>query len=165
MEALYFLNPWLRVIHIVAAGLWVGIGFAAAVMIIPAQQIAGTAGITFTRALYGQTPYGRIFAILGGATVLAGLLLYATGSHTHFSNLGNAVLGIGAVAGFAAAGHGGAAVGKQSEQYHQAALAVEGDAKNETLMQEVGAKLKRSAMTSLIMMLVALVLMSSARYL
>jgi uncharacterized membrane protein len=166
MEALYFLNPYLRVIHIVAAVLWVGVAFTATLMIVPAQQIAGQSAVAFTKALYGQTPFGRVFAITGGLTVLAGLLLYATGSNLHFTNLGNAVLGIGAVAGIAAAGHG-SAVGKYSEEYHQAALAVDQDekAENITLMTEKLAKLKRNSTISLIMVIVALVFMSSARYL
>jgi hypothetical protein len=166
MEALYFLNPWLRVIHIVAAVLWVGVAFTSTLMIVPAQQYAGQAAVAFTRALYGQTIFGRIFAITGGLTVLAGLLLYATGSNLHFSNTGNIVLGIGALAGIAAAGHG-SAVGKYSEEYHQAAVAVGQDEKKENLvaMDEKLAKLKRNSTISLIMVMVALVFMASARYL
>lgn len=163
MEALYFLNPYLRVIHIVAATLWAGLAFAVAIYVVPAQLSAGRGGAAFIKALYGETSFGRIFAIVGGATVLAGLLLYATGSHTHFSSLGNAVLGIGAVAGLAAAGHG-SAVGKYAELYHDAIVKNDGDAANNGI-EAVGEKLRRNARISLGIVMVALVLMSSARYL
>jgi len=163
MEPIAFINAFLRVIHILAGALWTGLAFAVAIYVVPAQLSAGRGGLAFIKALYGETTFGRIFAIVGGATVLAGLLLYATGSADRFSNLGNAVLGIGAAAGIAAAGHG-SAVGKYAAQYHDALVKNDGDTANGSI-EAIGDKLRRNTRISFGIIMVALFLMASARYL
>lgn len=161
-----FINAALRVVHIVAAALWVGMSFTYTLFIIPAQRYAGAAGAALTVALNNRTAIARAFPAASITTVIAGILLYVTGSSNHFSSLGNAVLGLGAVAGLAAAGHG-SGLGAVADRYAQASAAVIADASsdNVTRLSEINARLSRSAMVSLGLSAVALVLMASARYL
>ncbi len=92
----------LRLIHIAAAFAWVGLSMALAVYVLPTATIIGESGLRFFKALYTRTPFSMAIAATSGVTVLAGILLYLFGASSHYSSLGNIVLGIGALAGLAA---------------------------------------------------------------
>ena len=101
--------------------------------------------------------------MVSGLTTLAGILLYLFGnSASHFSQAGNMVLGIGALAGLIATIHGGAMTGRATNAL-SAALAKEGTPLPE--LNELAAKLLSHARLSLALMIIALVGMGSARYL
>src|SRR5437016_2135971 len=100
----------LRLLHIVLAFTWFGLGMVMTLYIGPTAAASGETGVRFLKALYTHTPIARIVPMVAGLTTLAGILLYLFGSvSTHFSTTGNIVLGIGAVAGILATAHSGAA--------------------------------------------------------
>jgi hypothetical protein len=161
----------LRLIHILAAVAWFGLGFAAAFYIGPAVGAAGDSGPRFLKALFNSTSFGRIFAILGGVTVLAGILLYITGSANHFSQTGNIVLGIGAAFGILTAAHGGVSTGRVTQQLAaeiQKSVPDGGgpiSAEAQATLRQLGAKMTSDSRISFVLMLIALIGMGSARYL
>jgi hypothetical protein len=160
----------LRLIHIVAAVSWFGMALVTFAFLIPAERLAGESGLRFMKAFYTGTPMARAFPIAAVTATLAGILLYITGSASHFSQTGNIVLGIGAVAGILAAGHGGAATGRYTGEY-VAALAQNLGDKNDPLTGEqiaaisaIRDKYVLHVRISFLLMTVALIFMASARY-
>jgi len=118
-----------------------------------------------------RTPFPTVIAATSGLTTLFGILLYViSNSANYFSTTGNIVLGIGAVAGLAATIHGGAVVGRATGKFGAAltqhvpdsgSIAVDSLATLRTLAMDMGSH----ARVSLILMIVALIGMGSARYL
>jgi uncharacterized membrane protein len=153
----------LRLLHIVSAFVWVGLGAALTFYVAPAAVAAGDSGFRFLKSLFLNTAFARVIPIVSGVTTLAGILLYLVGnSALHFSQTGNMVLGIGAVAGFIATVHGGAMTGRAT-RILGAALAKDGTPLGE--LNDLAAKLLSHARVSMALMIIALVGMSSARYL
>jgi hypothetical protein len=98
------------------------------------------------------------------------VLLYLTGSINHFTTTGNIVLGIGAVAGLGAFGHGSMALGPRTGKLTvQLSTALpDGGAVDATQLSALGADLaayQRQARVSVALSVVALVGMGLARYL
>jgi uncharacterized membrane protein len=160
----------LRLVHIVAALAWVGAGLVQVTMINPAVAAAGDSGLRFTKSLNTVRAYRMVFPVAGGVTVLAGILLYLTGSASHFSQLGNIVLGIGALAGIAAAVHGAAITSKATvelstliDKYVPASGPIPADGLAEIRAAE--ARLVTHTRVSFLLMVIALIGMGSARYL
>ncbi len=160
----------IRLIHIVTAFAWVGLGMVLTVYILPAATGVGESGLRFLKALLTRTPFMRAFPAVSGVTVLAGILMYLLGSSSHFSSTGNIVLGIGALAGIAAGIHGGAVVGPESRTFAQAlerqvpdGQPVPADALSALTASERA--LAAHARISLILTIIALIGMASARYL
>ncbi len=161
----------LRLIHIVAAFVWVGLGIAATFYVIPAAQKSGESGLRFFKSLLNNTNFGTMFAVVSGLTTLAGILLYIfADSASRFSTTGNMVLGIGALAGLIATIHGGAVVGRNTRVLDaELAESIPDDqaipADTLTKINGMVAQLASHSRISLVLMIVALVFMSSARYL
>lgn len=161
----------LRLIHIVAAFSWFGLGSAMFFYIGPAAAASGESGVRFIKSLLTNTRFPMAFPISAGVTVLAGILLYVPGgASNHFTQLGNIVLGIGALAGLAAAVHGGAVTGRATAAYGAALNQYVVD--NQPISAEGGAALRESAMKvaehtriSFLLTVIALLAMASARYL
>lgn len=161
----------LRLIHILAAFLWFGLAVTQTLFIMPASAKAGESGMRFLKSIFANTPVVMAIPVVAGLTTLAGLLLYATGSHNEFTTLGNIVLGIGALAGLAATIHGGAVTGRATkalaaglEEYVPAKHdAVTAEAM--TTLNELTAKLDEHSRISLILMAIALIGMGLARHL
>lgn len=161
----------LRLLHIVSAFLWVGIGVTQTFFILPAASKSGESGMRYLKSIVKNTPLVMAYPTVAGLTTLAGLILYATGSHNNFSTTGNIVLGIGALSGLAATIHGGAVTGRATKALAAAleahvpessgAIAAEAM----TTLNGLVAKLDEHSRISLIMMVVALLGMGSARYL
>ena len=104
----------LRLLHIIAAFVWIALGLTQVLFVGPAVGKSGESGLRFLKALLTKTAFPMAFPIAAGLTVLAGILLYfVSNSASHFSTTGNIVLGIGAASGLLAAGHGGAVVGSR----------------------------------------------------
>lgn len=170
MEVSLLIVAVLRLLHIAAAFFWFGLGAAFALGIGPTLVRSGEAGMRFVKMLLAATPIGSMLGLTAILTTLAGILLYATGSPSRFTTLGNIVLGIGAVFGLLAAAHGGTATERATKAYTEALdqYVVEGQpipAEGAAVLQERGAKLARHARISFYIMLVALIGMASARYL
>jgi uncharacterized membrane protein len=160
----------LRLIHILAAVAWVGVGLTQVIIIGPAMAAAGDSGLRFAKALGNVPAYRMVFSVAGGLTVLAGILLYLTGSASRFSQLGNIVLGIGALAGIAAAVHGGAVTGRSAQALGQLIATTVPD--SGAIPADALAKIRAAAAeqathtrVSFILMLIALIGMGTARYL
>lgn len=157
----------LRLLHIVAAFVWVGLGLSMTLMVAPAVREAGESGLRFMKVLLNASSANYI-AIAAMTTVIAGLLLYATGSASRLDSTQNAVLGIGALAGILAAAHGGAATGKVSKQMAEALsthLTADGlSPAGRPVLAELGAKMATHSRISLILMIIALLGMGMARY-
>jgi hypothetical protein len=162
----------LRLLHIVAAFAWVGIGITTALYIAPAAAAAGDSGLRFMKALFTRTSLPMIFPAASGLTTLAGILLYLTGNPMRiFTQTGNIVLGIGALAGLLATIHGGAVTGRSTRALVQALtqhvpdgnqpIAADGLA----VLRERGTELGTHSRLSLVLMIIALIGMASARYL
>lgn len=161
----------LRLLHIVTAFAWVGLGAALTFYIAPAALAAGESGPRFLKTLFTRTSFARIFAMVAGLTTLAGILLYLVAdSASRFTSIGNMVLGIGAVAGLAATIHGGAVVGRSTRALGEALNqhVSEGQpipASAMSTITDLATKLLSHARVSLALMIIALVCMGSARYL
>lgn len=153
----------LRLIHIVSAFVWVGLGATLTLYIAPAAVAAGETGFRYLKSLLTQTAFARIIPMVSGLTTLAGILLYLFGnSASHFSQAGNMVLGIGALAGLIATIYDGAMTGRATNALG-AALTKDGTPLAQ--LNDLAAKLLSHARISLVLMIIALVGMGSARYL
>lgn len=162
----------LRLLHIVAAMTWFGLGAASFFYISPASIAAGEGGLRFLKALFTRTNFSSIFAAAGGLTVLAGILLYLVGNAaSHFTQTGNIVLGIGAVFGILAVIHGGASTGRTTKALAEAinqyvpdgAQPIAADAL--PILRQHAEKMLTDSRVSFVLMLIALIGMGSARYL
>lgn len=162
----------LRLIHIVSGVAWVGLGAVTVFYVAPAAATAGESGLRFMKTLLTRTPYPRAFPMFAGLTMLAGILLYLVGnSASHFTQTGNIVLGIGALAGIAAGIHGGAVTGRATRALGEAlvqhvpdgAQSIPSDAM--TTLNDLSAKLLSHSRVSMVLMLIAVIGMASARYL
>jgi uncharacterized membrane protein len=160
----------LRLIHIVAAVVWVGAGATQLFVLSPAFAAAGETGLRFSKVLGSIPAFRMLFPVGAGITMLAGILLYLTGSASHFSQTGNIVLGIGALAGLAAGIHGGAITGRSSAKLGElinryvtdsGAIAAEGL----TTIREEAMRQATHVRVSFVLMVIALIAMGSARYL
>jgi hypothetical protein len=162
----------LRLLHIVAALGWVGMGLTLSVFVANAERLTpGDSAFRFAKHLFNDTPITRAIPISALLTTVCGLLLYSPlgNAFKYFSSTGNIVLGIGAAAGLLAFGHGfgtGAATGRYAK-----ALAdniKDGQsvpAETLTMLAETRERVQRSALMSLLLMVIALIGMSLARYL
>jgi hypothetical protein len=158
----------LRLIHIVAAFAWFGIGSTLAFYVAPSALEAGESGMRFLRSMFLNTSVVKAFPITGGITMLAGILLYLTGDPSrNFTTTGNIVLGIGALAGIAAGIHGGAATGRANNTL-LASLKSAGDQPSGETLTSLRAQAQQLLMHSRVsfaLMAIALIGMASARYL
>jgi hypothetical protein len=162
----------LRLLHILAAFLWIGLSVTLVLFVAPAAAKAGASGLRFMKSLLTNTSLSTAIAAASGLTVLAGILLYLVGnSASHFSTAGNIVLGIGAVLGILASLHGGMATGRASSSMGEALVQYVPDGDQPippeglAILGERAAKLAVHTRISLVLMIVALVCMGSARYL
>jgi hypothetical protein len=163
----------LRLTHIVAAFAWIGLGATFAFFVMPAAIRSGDNGLRFLKTLFTTTPFERLFPMMAGITMLAGLLLYSPlgNAWTHFSSTGNMVLGIGAAAGILAGIHGGAVTGRKTsalskslvEQVPDAGKSMDASAVS-SLRTQVE-HLVTDARISFVLMVIALIGMGTARYL
>lgn len=162
----------LRLIHIVAAFVWFGVGAATLFYVAPAVAVAGESGLRYMKALITRTPYARTFPIAAGVTMLAGILLYLVPDiGSRFSTTGNIVLGIGALAGILAGIHGGAKTGRATRELGEALVQYVPDGNGSipadglTVLRERAQTLASDSRVSFVLMAIALLGMALARYL
>lgn len=157
-----------RALHIVAALLWVGWGLSATFILGGMLQKLGAQAGLVTKAWYLYTPFLRVVPISAIVTVLAGIYLYArreAGTLVMGSTNQQIILGIGAVFGLLAWGHG-AAIGSMSGKYVKLSQEAGDNPKDEqkAQMQELGQKLARNGRISAALMVIALTFMVLPRY-
>lgn len=159
----------LRIAHIFAGIVWVGVGFTLAMYFKPVFDAAGIDSRKFMRALYTKTAFDKLMPIVSMITTLAGIILYGlimSFNSSFASSSQGIVLGIGALAGLAAAGHGGAVLGRRGAEY-QSLVKEAGDTPTgaqQQQMVEMEDFLLKHARISMWMMVVAVVGMAGARY-
>ena len=109
------LFPWVRVLHILLAALWLGAGALLTLYVLPTLRWLGPAGQATLRSLE-QRGLSRFMAANGGLTILSGLWLYWTltaGFDAHLvGSPTGLVFGVGGVAGILAGIIGGAVIGR-----------------------------------------------------
>lgn len=161
----------LRLLHIVAAFVWFGLGTVMTLYIVPAAQAADDNGSHYLKSLFTNTRIAMAFPVAAGLTTLAGILLYLTGDvGNNFSNTGRIVLAIGALSGLAAAIHGGA-VSQRSTRALVSTLTQHVTrnqpitAEGLTALRTVLTKISTDTQISFVLMVIALIGMGSARYL
>lgn len=154
----------LRSAHIITGALWVGFGIVTLIAVNPIIRNSDY-GHQFARDFYAHGAFSKVIPWLAISTTVAGLILYAPigtlGLAQQLGGIGHGVLGIGALAGLAAFGHG-IAVGSITGKYKKM---VTGEV--ETTEDEINAqedKLVRNARISAYITFVAITFMSLARY-
>jgi uncharacterized membrane protein len=153
----------LRLIHIIAAFIWVGTGFYSVVILYPALAEVGADASKITAALAKGRAFRLAFPVSAGITVLAGILLYIKpGESAIFTSAGWMSISIGALAGLAAIIHGGAVLGRATIRY--VTLATSGNAQPGELASTL-AYIQLHGRISLALLAIAVLGMESARYL
>ncbi len=160
----------LRLLHIASAVSWIALGGMLTLYIAPAAVNAGESGYRYLKTLFSKTGIVRAVPMAAGLTTLAGILLYiVSNSALYFSQVGNMVLGIGAAAGLIATIHGGALTGRATTALSKALDTVSDNqavpAAKITELNGLSTSLLGHARISLVLMIIALVCMGSARYL
>lgn len=109
------LFPWLRMLHILFAALWLGAGALLTLYLLPALRQLGPAGGPTLQTLE-RRGLPRFMAAIGGLTVLSGLGLY-WGLTAGFNSAAvesptGLVFGLGGLAGLLAAAIGGGVIAR-----------------------------------------------------
>jgi hypothetical protein len=148
----------------------VGVAFTQVFLLAPSLAAAGESGLRFVKVMNAQPISRMLFPVSAGLTMLAGILLYLIGNaSSHFSQTGNIVLGIGAIAGLAAGIHGGAITGRSAAALGEAVNQYVTDqgiaAEGLQIIRQRAADLASHTRLSFILMVIALVGMGAARYL
>jgi uncharacterized membrane protein len=159
-----YVSVVLRFLHIILGVIWVGAGVTTAWILHPlATKLQGENGSQIIRAWYSKSRFNQVMPIAAIGTTLAGIILWglhADGSQLEgFSKTGSMVMGIGALFGILAFGHG-IGLGRMSGKY--ADMVNSGEASEDEL-NEMEAKLARNGNISVILTLIAVACMSSAR--
>ncbi len=164
----------LRILHIGAGILWVGFAVFMLYFGSPAARSMQDRGLRYTHALLSVTPFSTVMSTVALVTVIAGFLLYLRVSGTFNSawltSPGGIVLTIGSVAGLLAAGHGftgirGALLNQKA--IVNAVIAQSGPPTPEQAaqLQAAGQRMGRNSQIGVILMIIAVLGMASARYL
>lgn len=159
-----------RFLHIFAAMVWVGAGLTAVLVLHPLANQLGSRGSEYLRAWYGKSFFSKLMPVAAITTTAAGLFLYARlfngGLVGALSQTGTTVLSVGALAGLLAFGHG-IGIGRATDRY-AAFVAQVGDnptGEQHAQLTKMEASLGRHGMISLVLTIIAVVGMSTARYL
>lgn len=162
----------LRMAHIVFGMLWVGLAIASVVVFHPlAKQFFPNekGGNRLLMHLYSKSMLPKLFPVAAIVTTVAGLYitgrLFAASGGAWLNSTAMGVLYLGMLVGLLAFGHG-IGLGTLTAKYAKAARAALADGPTEETgnLVELEGRLDRSSRISLVLTLVALIAMSSARY-
>lgn len=165
----------LRMLHIVFGMLWVGIAIANVVVFHPLARRffpESNGGNRLLMRLYSESAMPKLFPIAAIITTVAGLyitgrLFVVRGGPWLPTSLGMNVLYFGMIVGLLAFGHG-LALGALTAKYARASrevLAADGPTPDQaSTLENLEGRLDRSGRISVVLTLVALIAMSSARY-
>ena len=160
----------LRIAHIVSGILWAGGALALTLFVAPTMSATGDAGKQFAGHLIGKTRFSVYMTVTGLTTVLAGSVLYGIDSNWFQSAWMKTPTGIGFGIG-AAAGIAAFIYGYMLGNANMALAALGAQIKGQPTPEQMSALqslLKRQKTASngnMIFMLIAIVMMASARLL
>jgi len=161
----------LRTLHIIFGVLWFGYAALLAWVMIPAANNSDS-GLEMLKTFYTKTNFNVWMPVVAIGTTLAGLIMWPMRTDggmdlLAFGATGDIVMAIGALFGLLAFGHGAGATGRFSDKFAKAAEAYDAapsDA-NQQAMMESKDKMVLHGNISVWLTFIALVCMSSARYL
>lgn len=163
----------LRIIHILAGILWVGVGFFYVAVMMPSLKQTGKGAYPLFLAVSNNRVGKMLLPATALLTTVAGLLLYERVSGRfdadYMKSTQGVVLSIGALAGLGAFGHGGAVLGRATDKLVQKVTQLEGQSEPPPADQQAEINtlmdyLAKHANISLGLMIVAVLGMASARY-
>lgn len=163
----------LRLVHIFAGILWAGAGFFLLLVLMPAMNAMGQEGIRFRQGFIVKSRFNTVMPIASLLTTLAGVLLFVRVSD-HFnsdwlSSDSGIVLSIGSLAGWLAFGHGITTTGAAFKKSAALLKTIEAQGTPPTesqvaQLQALGRKSIRHGRISVLLLIIAIVGMSAARY-
>lgn len=162
-----------RLFHIFAGIAWVGGGFFMILVLVPAINKMGDEAQTVISTETFQRRFNRMMAISALLTTLFGLALYGEVSDGFnadwLSSDSGIVLTIGSVAGLFAFGHGAGALGPINDKIAKLGATIRDQgspptAEQRSELQALQAKSVRQAQISMVLLVIAVVGMSAARY-
>lgn len=154
-----------RVIHVLAAVVWVGGGVFALLIVGPSVRAAGEAGQKFMAAVAKRGGPARLMGPAGITTILSGILVYWQYEYWQepFLDAPRSVLTVGALLGFLVLAVG-MSVGMPMQRRMQALAAQVGPGgptpEQKANLDRHGARLSRFGIASTWLLVVALVLMA-----
>jgi uncharacterized membrane protein len=155
------LFPWVRMLHILFAALWLGSAAFLTLYLLPALRQLGPAGSATLRSL-DQRGLHRFMGANGGVAVLSGLWLYwnltAGLNADAITAPTGLVFGLGGLAGLLAAIIGGGVISRSIKQLDALADAATGRADEVVALQRRIAVASRLALLLLLAALVAMTL-------
>jgi uncharacterized membrane protein len=163
----------LRLIHIFAGIFWVGSGFFMVFVLAPAARKMGQDGRAFMMGFGKHSRINMLMPMSSLLTTVAGLLLYyevSDGFNADWMKSdGGIVLSIGVVAGLLAFGHGGAVTGPASGKLAKLGeeISAQGGPPTEAQLSQIQAlqaKFVLHGQISVLLLVIAVVGMSAARY-
>ena len=163
----------LRLIHIFAGVFWAGVAFFTAGLLMPAVAKMGPEGGRFIQQFAQRTQISKYMSLAALLTVIPGILLYIidSGFRPAWITTGLGIgWTIGGLAGIAAFLHGGLVTGRTSNRIAQLGqeIAAAGGPPSPAQMAEMGqlqAKMREAGIVSAILLAVAVLGMTVARYL
>ena len=164
-----------RILHILGGVIWVGSTFLLTVFIGPAASEVGPSAGPLMHTLVVDRRVTQAITTIAIVTVAAGVFVYwhnvqVAGSLGDFVGTDfGLVLTIGAVSGIAAAFWGSLLVGRKIDhlvEFTDRPIPVEGPPPAEVVaeLERRGAELKRNGIVDLLLQLIAVLAMSTARY-
>ena len=163
----------LRLIHIFAGVFWAGVAFFIALVFTPAIAKMGPEGGRFMQQFAQQTQISKYMSLAALLTTIPGILLYIidSGFRPAWMTTGIGVgWTIGGLAGIAAFLHGGLVTGRTSNRIAQLGqeIAAAGGPPSPVQLAEMGqlqAKMREAGIVSAVLLAVAVLGMTVARYL
>jgi len=163
----------LRLIHILSGIFWVGTTFFLVGFLQPVVAQSGPEGGRFAQRLMSQKRFQAAMSVAAGLTILSGLVLYGRVSagfqHAWVTSGPGLVLALGGLAAILAVVAGGALqrptaarLGVLSSEIQRSGTAPTPAQMNE--MQTLQHKVTRSSLWIVVLLILAVVSMSSARY-
>jgi uncharacterized membrane protein len=165
-----WLTIGLRIVHIIAAIVWVGGAALIVLYVQPAAEKLGPAGGQFLEELFERRKASRYFAIAATLVVIAGVSLYLKNYLSVATSVPAVTFLAGGILGIIAWARGGTVLQKAFAELAAAGAAVNsagGPPTAELMAAQQAAmdRVKRIGQVDLVLVLSAGVLMSVARYL
>lgn len=156
---------FLRLVHIVGGVFWVGAALMMTFFIAPTVSATAEAGQKFIQHLMGNTKLQRVMASSSGASLLAGILLFADKPpewHTSSAGMGFGIGAAFAIVGFVF----GILIGRNMKAMAQLGAQIKGQPTKEQLTQLQGLQKRTSTFSTInsITLILAVVFMATARY-